>query len=120
MGKVEMVALHACMQRGRIRGGPAWGLAGDGGGGGWWARRSLTCSAQMGSISATMTRAPAAFIAAEQPLPTSPYPAMKTTFPAIMTSVARMIPSGREWRHPYLQTGGGQKQIRSTGLRDQR
>lgn len=34
--------------------------------------QSLTCSAQMGSISDTSTRAPAAFIALAQPLPTSP------------------------------------------------
>ena len=31
-----------------------------------------TCSAQMGSISDTMVRAPAAFMADAQPLPTSP------------------------------------------------
>mmetsp|Transcript_876 Transcript_876/g.2735 ORF Transcript_876/g.2735 Transcript_876/m.2735 type:complete len:267 (+) Transcript_876:736-1536(+) len=36
-----------------------------------------------------------------QPLPTSPYPAMKQVLPAIMTSVARMIPSGQECLHPY-------------------
>ncbi|KAL4857376.1 hypothetical protein ACK3TF_002257 [Chlorella vulgaris] len=42
--------------------------------------------AQMGSISATMVRAPAAFMADAQPLPTSPYPAMKATLPASMTS----------------------------------
>jgi hypothetical protein len=30
------------------------------------------CSAQMGSISETMTRAPPAFMALAQPLPTSP------------------------------------------------
>jgi hypothetical protein len=29
------------------------------------------------------------------------HPAMKATLPAIMTSVARMIPSGSEWRQPY-------------------
>ena len=118
------------------------------------------CSAQIGSISLTITRAPAEFIASAQPLPTSPYPAMNATcaqpaalttvrrraterdpsiprsqagarrwarpparrlsmahrsgffhyyrrgngwltFPAIITSVARMSPSGSEWRQPY-------------------
>jgi hypothetical protein len=32
----------------------------------------VACSAQMGSTSATMVRAPAAFMALAQPLPTSP------------------------------------------------
>jgi hypothetical protein len=52
--------------------------------------------AQMGSISDTMTRAPAAFMAWAEPLPTSPNPAMNTVLDAIITSVARMMPSGRE------------------------
>jgi hypothetical protein len=34
--------------------------------------KNRTCSAQMGSISLTSTRAPAAFMALAQPLPTSP------------------------------------------------
>ena len=54
----------------------------------------------MGSISETTTRAPWPFMAAAQPLPTSPKPAMKTVLPASMTSVARMMPSGSEWRQP--------------------
>mmetsp|Transcript_81061 Transcript_81061/g.121851 ORF Transcript_81061/g.121851 Transcript_81061/m.121851 type:complete len:294 (-) Transcript_81061:40-921(-) len=59
------------------------------------------CSAQMGSTSVTYTVAPAALSAAAQPLPTSPYPHTTARFPAIMTSVARMRPSGSEWRMPY-------------------
>merc|ERR1719401_421447 len=57
--------------------------------------------AQMGSISLTITLAPWACMDLAQPLPTSPYPAMKQVLPAIMTSVARMMPSGRECLHPY-------------------
>mmetsp|Transcript_940 Transcript_940/g.2054 ORF Transcript_940/g.2054 Transcript_940/m.2054 type:complete len:204 (-) Transcript_940:692-1303(-) len=59
------------------------------------------CRAQMGSISEMNTRAPAAFIAAAEPLPTSPNPPIQADFPAIITSVARMMPSGSEWRQPY-------------------
>uniref|UniRef100_A0A7C9AKT5 Uncharacterized protein n=1 Tax=Opuntia streptacantha TaxID=393608 RepID=A0A7C9AKT5_OPUST len=66
-----------------------------------WRPSIRACRAQMGSISVTITRAPAAFMAAAQPLPTSPYPQTTATLPAIMTSVALMRPSGREWRHPY-------------------
>merc|ERR1719396_99064 len=57
--------------------------------------------AQIGSISVTRTRAPAPRIAKAQPLPTSPYPQINARLPPIMTSVARMMPSGNEWRHPY-------------------
>merc|ERR1719181_1370151 len=57
--------------------------------------------AQIGSISDTITFAPWACMDLAQPLPTSPYPAMKQVLPAIMTSVARMIPSGQECLHPY-------------------
>merc|ERR1719231_1433452 len=35
------------------------------------------------------------------PLPTSPKPQMTTFLPESMTSVARMMPSGSEWRQPY-------------------
>mmetsp|Transcript_15557 Transcript_15557/g.54045 ORF Transcript_15557/g.54045 Transcript_15557/m.54045 type:complete len:422 (+) Transcript_15557:392-1657(+) len=59
------------------------------------------CSAQIGSISVTYTTAPCAFSACAQPLPTSPKPATTQRLPAIMTSVARMMPSGSEWRQPY-------------------
>mmetsp|Transcript_44007 Transcript_44007/g.108984 ORF Transcript_44007/g.108984 Transcript_44007/m.108984 type:complete len:214 (-) Transcript_44007:288-929(-) len=45
--------------------------------------------------------APAAFMAWAQPLPTSPKPRMHAFLPAIMMSVARIRPSGREWRQPY-------------------
>merc|ERR1712032_1401418 len=57
--------------------------------------------AQIGSTSVTSTRAPAPRRAKAQPLPTSPYPQTSARFPPIMTSVARIIPSGRECRHPY-------------------
>merc|ERR1719277_405675 len=59
------------------------------------------CKAQMGSHSVIITRAPAPRIAKAQPLPTSPYPQISARFPPIITSVARMMPSGRECRHPY-------------------
>merc|ERR1719222_1026906 len=55
----------------------------------------------MGSISVTRTRAPAPLMAKAQPLPTSPYPHTNARLPPIITSVARMIPSGNECRHPY-------------------
>merc|ERR1712187_938663 len=48
-----------------------------------------------------MTRAPAPRMANAHPLPTSPYPQIKARFPPIMTSVARMMPSGRECLQPY-------------------
>uniref|UniRef100_A0A7C9CZ26 Uncharacterized protein n=1 Tax=Opuntia streptacantha TaxID=393608 RepID=A0A7C9CZ26_OPUST len=66
-----------------------------------WKPSMQACRAQIGSISVTITRAPAAFRAAAQPLPTSPYPQTTPTLPAIITSVALIKPSGREWRHPY-------------------
>jgi hypothetical protein len=50
------------------------------------------CKAQIGSTSVTYTRAPHPTIAAEHPLPTSPYPQINTFFPASMTSVALKIP----------------------------
>src|SRR6202040_1104891 len=37
-----------------------------------------------------------------QPLPTSPYPQTTATLPPISTSVARLMPSIRECRQPYL------------------
>ena len=55
----------------------------------------------MGSISVTSTRAPKPRMEWAQPLPTSPYPAMTTTLPAIMMSVARLMPSARDSRQPY-------------------
>jgi len=42
-----------------------------------------------------------AAIEAAEPLPTSPKPQMTTFLPESMTSVARMMPSGSEWRQPY-------------------
>merc|ERR1719387_2703553 len=54
--------------------------------------------AQIGSHSAIKTRAPEPRIAKAEPLPTSPYPQIRTRLPPIITSVARMIPSGKEWR----------------------
>merc|ERR1719215_1361957 len=59
------------------------------------------CNAQIGSISVTKTRAPPPLMANAQPLPTSPYPHTSARLPPIITSVARMMPSGRECRHPY-------------------
>merc|ERR1719401_948584 len=59
------------------------------------------CKAQIGSISVIRTRAPAPRIAKAHPLPTSPYPQTSARFPPIMTSVARMMPSGSECLHPY-------------------
>merc|ERR1719182_523900 len=59
------------------------------------------CKAQMGSISVTTTRAPQPRMAWAQPLPTSPKPQTKARLPPIITSVARMIESGSECRHPY-------------------
>merc|ERR1719199_2028992 len=48
-----------------------------------------------------MTRAPAPRMANAHPLPTSPYPQIRARFPPIITSVARMIPSGNECLQPY-------------------
>merc|ERR1712241_1192848 len=59
------------------------------------------CKAQIGSISVIKTRAPAPLMAKAHPLPTSPYPQTRALLPPIITSVARMMPSGREWRQPY-------------------
>src|SRR5579875_3130541 len=60
------------------------------------------CSAQIGSISVTMTRAPCPRRLSQQPLPTSPYPHTTATLPPISTSVPRLIPSISECLHPYL------------------
>src|ERR1700760_3493912 len=60
------------------------------------------CSAQIGSTSVTMTRAPWPRRLSAQPLPTSPYPRTRATLPPIRTSVARLMPSTSEWRQPYL------------------
>merc|ERR1719456_888319 len=66
-----------------------------------WKPSMQAWSAQMGSHSVTMTRAPQPRMAWAQPLPTSPKPQIKARLPPIITSVARMIESGSEWRHPY-------------------
>merc|ERR1719188_2420616 len=58
------------------------------------------CKAQIGSISVIKTRAPAPRIANAHPLPTSPYPQMSARLPPIITSVARMMPSGSECLQP--------------------
>src|SRR5919199_3467931 len=60
------------------------------------------CSAQIGSTSVTMTRAPWPRSDSAQPLPTSPYPNTTATLPPISTSVARLMPSISECRQPYL------------------
>ena len=58
------------------------------------------CSAQIGSISVTTTRAPWPRSDSAQPLPTSPKPQTTATLPPIITSVARLMPSISEWRQP--------------------
>ena len=58
------------------------------------------CRAQIGSISVMITLAPWPLSAAAQPLPTSPKPHTTATFPPIITSVARLMPSSSEWRQP--------------------
>ncbi len=60
------------------------------------------CSAQIGSISVTTTRAPWPRRLSAQPLPTSPYPQTTATLPPMRTSVARLMPSMRLCRQPYL------------------
>ena len=59
------------------------------------------CNAQIGSISEIITRQPAERKDLAEPLPTSPKPATTATFPAIIMSVARLIPSTRDSLHPY-------------------
>merc|ERR1711913_269732 len=59
------------------------------------------CKALMGSTSDTMTRHPKPLKDWAEPLPTSPYPATKATFPANITSVALLIPSHKDSRQPY-------------------
>ena len=53
------------------------------------------CSAQIGSISVTRTRAPPFLSDWAEPLPTSPKPATVATLPASMTSVPRRMASTR-------------------------
>src|SRR6202042_3067829 len=60
------------------------------------------CSAQIGSTSVMITRAPCPRSDSAQPLPTSPYPQTTETLPPISTSVARLMPSTSECRQPYL------------------
>src|SRR5436190_15326295 len=55
----------------------------------------------MGSISVSQTWAESARSAWQQPLPTSPYPQTTATLPAIITSVARLMPSTSDSRQPY-------------------
>merc|ERR1719326_28910 len=66
-----------------------------------WKPSMHACSAQIGSISVTYTMAACAFIDCAEPLPTSPKPQITTFLPESITSVARMMPSGSEWRQPY-------------------
>src|SRR5690242_11256049 len=67
-----------------------------------WYPSMAACSAQIGSTSVTMTRAPWPRSDSAQPLPTSPYPQTTATFPPISTSVPRLMPSMSECRQPYL------------------
>merc|ERR1719375_2731931 len=66
-----------------------------------WKPSMQACNAQIGSTSVTMTRAPQPLMACAQPLPTSPKPQIRARLPPIITSVARMIESGKECRQPY-------------------
>src|SRR5580698_3582175 len=59
------------------------------------------CSALIGSISVTTTRAPIPRSECAEPLPTSPYPQITATLPATITSVARLMPSANDSRQPY-------------------
>ena len=58
------------------------------------------CSAQIGSISVTITLAPPCLREAAEPLPTSPKPQTTATLPANITSVALFILSTRLSLHP--------------------
>ncbi len=60
------------------------------------------CSAQIGSISVTITRQPAPLKEAAEPLPTSPYPPTTATLPASIRSVARRMASTSDSLQPYL------------------
>merc|ERR1719498_1815871 len=66
-----------------------------------WKPSMHACKAQIGSHSVIITRAPQPRRAKAQPLPTSPYPHTKARLPPIITSVARMMESGRECLQPY-------------------
>ncbi len=59
-------------------------------------------SAQIGSDSVTVTRAPWPRSDSAEPLPTSPKPQMTAFLPESSTSTARLMPSMSEWRQPYL------------------
>src|SRR5690625_560180 len=59
------------------------------------------CRAQIGSTSVTHTWARNAARAWAQPLPTSPKPHTTAILPAIITSVARLMPSTKDSRQPY-------------------
>src|SRR5918992_6080983 len=67
-----------------------------------WKPSIAAWSAQIGSISVTITRAPWPRSDSAQPLPTSPYPQITATLPPISTSVPRLMPSTSECRQPYL------------------
>ncbi len=60
------------------------------------------CSAQIGSISVTITRTLASLSDSAEPFPTSPNPATTATLPANIRSVARRIASTSDSLHPYL------------------
>src|SRR5579875_57566 len=60
------------------------------------------CSALIGSISVTVTRAPWPASDSTEPFPTSPYPQTNAFLPPISTSVPRLMPSISECRQPYL------------------
>ena len=49
------------------------------------------CRAQIGSTSLTTTLAPAAFMEAAHPLPTSPYPAIKHSLPIYIDETPKLL-----------------------------
>ena len=59
-------------------------------------------SAQIGSISVTITLTPCEESDWAEPFPTSPYPATTATFPASIISVARRMASTSDSRQPYF------------------
>mmetsp|Transcript_83915 Transcript_83915/g.166555 ORF Transcript_83915/g.166555 Transcript_83915/m.166555 type:complete len:232 (+) Transcript_83915:173-868(+) len=67
-----------------------------------WSPSMHAGSAQMESISVSIIRAPAPLRGNAHLLLISPSPHTRVRFPPIMTSVARMFPSGSEWRHSSL------------------
>src|SRR5262249_11094951 len=70
--------------------------------GGTWEASIAACSAQIGAVSGTITRAPWPRSDSAQALPTAPYPQTTATLPPISTSVAPVMPAISECGQPYL------------------